>query len=241
MRRPALAAQSDGLITHYPNDLTCTERVAIVTGGSRGVGREVVRKLANRGYAVVVGYIRDQGAADSIVEEVLAAGGTALTIRADVADELDVERMFVETTEAFGGIDIVVHAAGQVILGPVADHDLDRFDALQRTNVRGTFVVNRQAARQLREGGTIVNLSGCAVAPALPTDAASAASSAAVEAMTRVLAGEVRGRHITVNAVAPGLENPGDPAVIVDVVAFLVSGDGRSLNGQVIRVDCGTE
>jgi 3-oxoacyl-[acyl-carrier protein] reductase len=238
VRRPALAAQSDDLITHYPNDLTCTERVAIVTGGSRGVGREVVRKLANRGYAVVVGYIRDQGAADSIVEEVLAAGGTALTIRADVADELDVERMFAETTEAFGGIDIVVHAAGQVILGPVADHDLDRFDALQRTNVRGTFVVNRQAARQLREGGTIVNLSGCAVAPA---DAASAASKGAVEAMTRVLADELRGRHITVNAVAPGLENPGDPAVIADVVAFLVSDDGRSLNGQVIRVDCGTE
>jgi 3-oxoacyl-[acyl-carrier protein] reductase len=241
VRRPALAAQSDGLITHYHNDLTCTERVAIVTGGSRGVGREVVRKLANRGYAVVVGYIRDQGAADSIVEEVLAAGGTALTIRADVADELDVERMFAETTEAFGGIDILVHAAGQVILGPVADHDIDRFDALQRTNVRGTFLVNRQAARQLREGGTIVNLSGCAVAPALPTDAASAASSAAVEAMTRVLAGELRGRHITVNAVAPGLETPGDPAVIADIAAFLVSGDGRSLNGQVIHVDGGTE
>src|ERR687891_1483801 len=237
VRRSAVAAQSDGLITHY-HDAICTDRVPIVTGGSRSVGREVVRKLANRGHAVVVGYIRDQGAADSIVEEVLAAGGTALTIRADVADELDVERMFVETTEAFGGIDIVVHAAGQVILGPVADHDLDRFDALQRTNVRGTFVVNRQAARQLREGGTIVNLSGCAVAPA---DAASAASKGAVVAMTRVLAGELRGRHITVNAVAPGLENPGDPAVIADVVAFLVSGDGRSLNGQVIRVDCGTE
>jgi 3-oxoacyl-[acyl-carrier protein] reductase len=226
------------LITHYQNDLTCTERVAIVTGGSRGVGREVVRKLANRGYEVVVGYIRDQGAADSIVEEVLAAGGTALTIRADVADELDVERLFAETTEAFGGIDIVVHAAGQVILGPAADHDLDRFDALQRTNVRGTFVVNRQAARQLREGGTIVNLAGCGVAPA---DAASAASKGAVEAMTRVLAGELRGRHFTVNAVAPGLENPGDPAVIADVVAFLVSSDGHSLNGQVIRVDGGTE
>jgi 3-oxoacyl-[acyl-carrier protein] reductase len=241
MRRPALAAQSDGLITHYHNDLTCTERVAIVTGGSRSVGREVVRKLANRGYAVVVGYIRDQGAADSIVEEVLAAGGTALTIRADVADELDVERMFAETTEAFGGIDILVHAAGQVILGPAADHDLDRFDALQRTNVRGTFLVNRQAARQLREGGTIVNLSGCAIAPALPTDAASAASKGAVEAMTRVLAGELRGRHITVNAVAPGPANPRNSAVIADIAAFLVSGDGRSLNGQVIHVDGGTE
>jgi NAD(P)-dependent dehydrogenase (short-subunit alcohol dehydrogenase family) len=98
-----------------------------------------VRKLANRGYAVVVGYIRDRGAADSIVEEVLAAGGTALTIRADVADELDVERMFAET-DAFGGVDVVVHAAGQVSPGPDTDHDLDRFDALQRTNVRGTFL-----------------------------------------------------------------------------------------------------
>ena len=241
MRRPALAAQSDGLITHYPNDLTCTERVAIVTGGSRGVGREVVRKLANRGYAVVVGYIRDQGAADSIVEEVLAAGGTALTIRADVADELDVERVFAETTEAFGGIDILVHAAGLIIRDPVADHDLDRFDALQRTNVRGTFLVNRQAARHLRDGGTIVNLAGSAVGLALPTDATSAASSAAVEAMTRVLACELRGCHITVNAVAPWSENPGDPAAIADIAAFLVSGDGRSLNGQVIHVDGGTE
>jgi 3-oxoacyl-[acyl-carrier protein] reductase len=200
-----------------------------------------VRKLANRGYAVVVGYIRDQGAVDSIVEEVLAAGGTALRMRADVADELDVERMFAETTEAFGGIDILVHAAGLIIRDPVADHNLDRFDALQRTNVRGTFLVNRQAARHLRDGGTIVNLAGSAVCLALPTDAASAASKGAVEAMTRVLAGELRGRHITVNSVAPGPENPGDPAAIADIAAFLVGGDGRSLNGQVIHVDGGTE
>jgi 3-oxoacyl-[acyl-carrier protein] reductase len=125
--------------------------------------------------------------------------------------------------------------------GLMTHYDLDRFDALLRTNVRGTFLVNRQAARQLRDGGTIVNLAGSAVGLALPTDAASAASSAAVEAMTRVLACELRGRHITVNAVAPGLENPGDPAAIADIAAFLVSGDGRSLNGQVIHVDGGTE
>jgi 3-oxoacyl-[acyl-carrier protein] reductase len=240
VRRSAVAAQSDGLMTHY-HDAICTDRVAIVTGGSGVIGRELVRKLANRGYAVVVGYIRDQGAADSIVEEVLAADGTTLTIRADVADELDVEWMFAETTEAFGGIDVLVHAAGLIIRDPVADYDLDRFDVLLRTNVRGTFVVNRQAARQLRDGGTIVNLTGSVVGLALPTDAASAANSAAVEAMTRVLACELRGRHITVNAVAPGLENPGDPAAIAEVVAFLVSGDGRSLNGQVIHVDGGTE
>lgn len=229
-----------GLITHY-FDSTCPDRVAIVTGGSRPIGREVVRRLGNRGYAVVVGYARNQGAADSIVEEVLAAGGIALTIRADVADELDVERMFAETTEAFGAVDVVVHAAGLIIRGPVAAHDLDRFDALQRTNVRGTFLVNRQAARHLRDGGTIVNLAGSGIGPALPNDAASAASSAAVEAMTRVLARELRGRHITVNAVAPGLEGPGVASAVAQVVAFLVSGDGRSLNGRVIQVDGGTE
>src|SRR5918996_3752951 len=240
VRRSAVAAQSDGLITHY-HDAICTDRVAIVTGGlakCRPGGRAQAREPGPRRCRRLH---PGPGCADSIVEEVLAAAGTTLTIPRRSRRRARLERMFAELTEAFGGIDILVHAAGQVILGPVADHDLDRFDALQRTNVRGTFLVNRQAARHLREGGTIVNLSGCAVAPALPTDAASAASSAAVEAMTRVLAGEVRGRHITVNAVAPGLENPGDSAVIVDVVAFLVSGDGRSLNGQVIRVDCGTE
>jgi 3-oxoacyl-[acyl-carrier protein] reductase len=147
VRRSAVAAQSDGLMTHY-HDAICTDRVAIVTGGSRGVGREVVRKLANRGYAVVVGYIRDQGAADSIVEEVLAAGGTTLTIRADVADELDVERMFAETTEAFGGIDVLVHAAGLIIRDPVADYDLDRFDALHRE--RRPHLASTPAARITR-------------------------------------------------------------------------------------------
>jgi 3-oxoacyl-[acyl-carrier protein] reductase len=169
VRRSAVAAQSDGLMTHY-HDAICTDRVAIVIGGSRGVGRELVRKLASRGYAVVVGYIRDLGAADSIVEEVLAAGRTTLTIRADVADELDVERVR-RDDRGVRGVDVLVHAAGLIIRDPVADYDLDRFDVLLRTNVRGTFVVNRQAARQLRDGGTIVNLAGSAVGLALPTDA----------------------------------------------------------------------
>lgn len=225
----------------HHDDSTCTDRVAIVTGGSRGPGREVVRNLADRGYAIVVGYARDQRAADTVVDEVLAAGGTALTVRLDVADELDVERMFAETTAAFGGLDVVVHSAGQIILGPLAARDVDTFDACQRTNVRGTFLVNREAARQLRDGGTIVNLSGAAVGLVVPTDAASAASKAAVEAMTRVLARELRGRHITVNAVAPGLEGPGAAAAVAQVVALLVSSDGRGLNGQVIQVGGGTE
>lgn len=216
------------------------ERVAVVTGGSRGIGREVAGTLARRDYAVVINYLRHQGDADTAVEEILAANGTALTVRADVADELDVERLFTETTEAFGGVDVVVHAAaGPVVLGPVADYDLGTFDALQRTNVRGTFVVNRQASRQLRDGGAIINFSSSVVGLALPTFAAYAASSGAAEAITPVLARELHARDITVNTLAPGLKPPGTPAEIAKLVAFLVSEDGHWVNGQVIRVDRG--
>jgi len=156
------------------------------------------------------------------------------------ADELDVERLFTETTEAFGGVDVVVHAAaGPMILGPVADYDLGTFDALQRTNVRGTFVVNQQASRQLRDGGAIINFSRSVVGLALPTFAAYAASTGAAEAITPVLARELHGRDITVNTLAPGLKPPGTPAEIAKLVAFLVSEDGHWVNGQVIRVDGG--
>jgi 3-oxoacyl-[acyl-carrier protein] reductase len=244
----------DDLVTSHES--TCTGRVAVVTGGSRGVGREAVRRLAGRGYAVAVGYTRDRGAAETIVEEVIATGGCALTIRADVADELDVERLFAETIEAFGDVDVVVHAAALLTVGTVtlgtADHDLDGFDAMQRTDVRGTFVVNRQAARQLRRGGAIVNVSGSFAGLAglagltglaglpVPITASYAAGKGAVEAMTRVFARDLRARDITVNAVAAEGDGPDVAAAIADVVALLVSGDGRSLNGQVIRVDAGT-
>ena len=205
----------------------------MVSGGSRWVGLEAVRRLAGRGYAVAVGYARDRGAAQAIVEEVIATGGRALTIRADVADELDVERLFAETIEAFGDVDVVVHAATLLTQGTVTDDDLDWFDAVHRTNVRGTFVVNRQAARQLRRGGAIVNVAGSS--PGL----AGAVSRGAVEAMTRVFARELRERDITVNALAAERDSPHVAAAMADVVALLVSGDGRSLNGQVIRVDAG--
>jgi 3-oxoacyl-[acyl-carrier protein] reductase len=240
VRQPALKAQSDGL-TRHDHESSRTDLVAIVTDGSQSAGRVVARELAHRGFAIVVGYITNQAAADATVEEVLAAGAAALTIRADVADELDVERMFTEATEAFGGVDVVVHTAGANVLGQVGDHDLDRFDALQRTIVRGTFLVNRQAARQIRDGGTIVNLVGAVVDTVVPTDAGAAASNAAVAAMTRAHARELRGRHITVNAVTPRLDNLGGGTDVALVVAFLVNGDGRSLNGQIIRVDRGTE
>jgi 3-oxoacyl-[acyl-carrier protein] reductase len=160
-------------------DPTSSDAVAIVSGGSCGAGREIARKLASRGYAVVVVYLRDQGEAEAAVEEILAAGGTAVAIRADVADELDVERLFTETSAAFGGVDVVVHTA-----------------------IRGSSVVNQQAARQLRHGGAIIDVSSS-------------------EAITPVLADELRARDITVNGVAPGLESPGAQHDIADVIVLL--------------------
>ena len=135
-------------------------RVAIVTGGSRGVGREASRRLASLGYAVVVNYAHDQHTAESTVEAVLGDNGTAVAIRADVDDDLDVERLFDQTIEEFGAIDAVVHAVrGRVTATPLTEVTLDEFDAMCMTNVRATFVVNRMAARQVSNGGVIVNLS----------------------------------------------------------------------------------
>jgi 3-oxoacyl-[acyl-carrier protein] reductase len=210
-------------------------RVAIVTGGSRDIGRAVARKLAIQGHAVVINYINSHPAADAAVEEILAAHGTAVAICADVADELDVERLFRETIDAFGGVDVVVHAAARRILGVVASYDLETFDALQRVNVRGTFVINQQASLELRDGGAIVNFSSSAVGLALPTYAAYAASKGAVDAITPVLARELSARDITVNAIALGLESPRAITDVAELVAFLVSEDGRWVNGQVIR------
>jgi 3-oxoacyl-[acyl-carrier protein] reductase len=122
-----------------------------------------------------------------------------------------------------------------MILGTVAGCDLQTFDALQRVNARGTFVVNQQASLQLRDGGAIVNFSSSAVGLALPSCAAYAASKGAVDAITPVLARELSARDITVNAIALGLERPGAVADVAELVAFLVGDDGRWVNGQVIR------
>ena len=157
---------------NIPLDWSPAGRVAIVTGGSRGVGRATIRLLAARGYAVVINYLHDRRAAESIVEAILAGSRDAVAIRADVADDLDVERMFAETIAAFGGIDVVVHALGSpVIATPVAEFDLDVLDALVRINTRATFIVNREAARHLRNGGAIVNLTGSADGSSLPATA----------------------------------------------------------------------
>ncbi|SEN35037.1 SDR family oxidoreductase [Nonomuraea pusilla] len=238
-----------------------TGRVAIVTGGSRGIGRESARRLAADGHAVVVGYAGDRDAADGAVKEIAAAGGRALAVRADVADEHAVAAMFETARSEFGGVDVVVHAAGRIALSAVADLDLAELDALHRTNIRGTFVVAQQAARHLRGGGALITFSTSVVGLAVPTYGAYSASKGAVEALTMILARELRGRDVTVNAVAPGptatdlfldgkdedavarlaaqspLERIGTPADIAEVVAFLASPAGHWVNGQVVRAN----
>ena len=215
---------------------TPSGRVAIVTGGSRGIGRETVHRLSNRGDAVVVNYAHDQRAAEATVETVLARNGAAVAIRADVSDDLDVERLFSATIEAFGGIDVVVHAVHPRLRSPpmVAAADLADPDALWSTTSRATVLVNREAARQLRDGGAIVNLSGSAVGSALPTYST---TTVAIDALTRVLSLELLERDITVNAVSVEVDKPCTPGRIAAVIAYLLSDEAHAITGQVIRID----
>jgi len=239
------------------------ERVAIVTGGSRGIGRETAARLGREGYAVVVTYSGNQTDADEAVKEVEQAGGRAIAVKADVADETAVSALFDRAEEAFGGIDVVVHAAGVMPLAPLAELDLAVFDQVVRTNLRGTFVVDQQAARRVRSGGAIINFSSSLTKLARPGYSAYAASKGGVEAITLILARELRGRDITVNAVAPGptatalfydgksqelidritaeppLERLGQPEDIAEIVTFL-AGPARWINGQVIYANGGS-
>ena len=238
-------------------------RVAVVTGASGGIGRVVALRLAADGVAVVVGYAGNQEAAEKVVAEIAAGGGRAVAAAADVADETAVAAMFDTAEQEFGGVDVVVNAAGRMALAPIAELDLAVLDSLHRTNVRGTFVVAQQAARRVRAGGSIVAFSTSVLALAFPGYGAYAASKGAVEALPMILARELRGRDVTVNAVAPGptatdlfldgkdeetigrlaaqppLERLGTPQDIAEVVAFLASPAGHWVNGQVVRANGG--
>ncbi|MFZ6993151.1 SDR family oxidoreductase [Curtobacterium sp. RRHDQ66] len=239
------------------------QRVAVVTGGSRGIGRAVATRLAADGFTVVVNHASGSAAAASTVEEIEATGGRAVAVQADVADEHAVAAMFDRVEADHGGVDVVVHSAGRLALSTIADQDLEVLDALHRTNIRGTFVVAQQAARRLRPGGAFVSMSTSVVGTQFPTYGAYVASKSAVEGMTMILAKELRGRDVTANVVAPGptatelfldgktqeqidtlakvppLERLGTPEDIAGVVAFLVGPDGHWVNGQTIRANGG--
>jgi 3-oxoacyl-[acyl-carrier protein] reductase len=238
-------------------------KVAIVTGASRGIGAAVAERLAADGFTVIVNYSGDPAPARDLVAKIEGKGGKALAAKADVSDPQAVRGMFDMAEAAFGGVDILVNNAGIMALSNIVETDDASFDRQINVNLKGSFNTLREAAKRLRDGGRIVNLSSSIVRRLMPTYGVYAATKAAVEAMTSILAKELRGRHITVNAVAPGptatelflkgkpqelvdnlakmapLERLGQPEDVAAVVAFLVGPDSAWINGQTLHANGG--
>lgn len=240
-----------------------TQQVAIVTGASRGIGAAIAERLAQDGYTVLINYSRADEEAEALVRKIQQAGGNALSAKGDISDPASVAQLFAKAETAFGGVDVLVNNAGIMSLSAIADSDDEHFDRQFAINLKGSFNGMREAAKRLRKGGRIVNFSTSVVGLKLEKYAVYAATKAAVETMTAILAKELRGRNITVNAVAPGptatdlflngksaeliekmakmapLERLGTPEDIAAAVAFLVSKDGGWINGQVLRANGG--
>ena len=238
-------------------------KVAMVTGASRGIGSAVAERLARDGFAVVVNYSGSAEAAAAVVSKIEQAGGRALAVKADIADPRAVREMFAATVAKLGGLDVLVNNAGVMVLSNLADMDDATFDRQVAINFKGTFNMLREAAKQLRSGGRIINFSSSVVGLLQPTYSVYAATKAAVEALTKVFTKELRGRNITVNTVAPGptatdlflngkpqsvidhlaklapLERLGEPDDIARAVSFLAGPDGAWINGQTLRVNGG--
>jgi len=240
-----------------------TMKGAIVTGASGGIGGAVAKRLARDGYGVVLSYAGKAEKAEEVVAEIRAAGGRAIAVPADVADPKAVDRLFKQAQEELGKVDVVVNCAGIMPLRPIAEGDLELFDKVIATNLRGSFVVLAQAAREVAAGGRIIMFSSSVLAKSFPSYGPYIASKAGVEGLVHVLASELRGRNVTVNAVAPGpvatelflkgksdaqveqfkklasLERLGQPDDIAGVVSFLAGPEGVWVNGQVLRANGG--
>ena len=242
---------------------TQSRRTAIVTGASRGIGAAIAQRLARDGIAIIVNFAGDVQAAEAVVSSIRTAGGQAEAVKADVSDPAAARRLFDAAEKSFGGVDVIVNNAGIMPLATIAASDDAMFDRLIAVNLKGSFNMMREAATRLRRGGRIINLSSSVVGLLQPTYGVYAGTKAAVEAMTSVLAKEMRGREITVNAIAPGpvatdlflngkspelveriakiapLERLGQPEEIAAAVAFLAGPDGAWINGQTLRANGG--
>ena len=240
-----------------------TNKVAIVTGAAGGIGAAVSARLARDGFMVVVNYAASAPAAEALVRQIERAGGHAVAAQADISDSAQVTRMFASAEAAFGGVDVLVNNAGIMRLATIGDSDDAMFERQIAVNVTGTFNTLREAAKHLRNDGRIINVSSSVTGLLQPTYGVYAATKAAVEAMTSILAKELRGRNITVNAVAPGptatklfldgkpqelidrlakmapLERLGQPEDIASAIAFLAGPDGAWINGQTLRANGG--
>jgi 3-oxoacyl-[acyl-carrier protein] reductase len=239
-------------------------KTALVTGASGGIGSLIAKRLAKDGFSVVVHYAGEPAPAQAVVADLRAAGEQSIAVQADVANAEDVERLFKESMDAFGRPDVVVHCAGIMPLFPIASSgDVAAFDKVIATNLRGTFLVFAQAAQHVPDGGRIMAFSSSVLARSFPTYGAHIASKAGVEGLVHVLANELRGRNIRVNAVAPGqvrtelflkgksdalidelrkvnpLERIGEPEDFARVVSLLAGPEGGWINSQVLRVNGG--
>jgi 3-oxoacyl-[acyl-carrier protein] reductase len=245
------------------DEVNNSNKTAIVTGASRGIGAAVAERLAADGFAVVVNYAGSEAAATALVRKIEGKGGRALSVQADVSDPGAVKRLFDAAEGKFGGVDVLVNNAGVMMLKSIGESDDALFDRQIAINLKGTFNGLREAARRMRKGGRIVNFSTSVVGLKLENYGVYAATKAAVETLTAILAKELRGRSVTVNAVAPGptatalfldgkppelvermakmspLERLGTPEDIAAAVAFLVGPDGSWVNGQTLRANGG--
>lgn len=246
-------------------DTSTSKQVAIVTGASRGIGAAIALRLAREGYAVVVNYAGSAAQAQGVVDCIEAHGGSGLAVRADVSYPATVRSLFDAAIAGFGGIDVLVNNAG--IMPPslpmLAETDDQTFDRLFAVNVKGTFNTMREAAARLRHGGRIVNFSSSVIGLGLPGYAVYGATKGAVEVMTNIMAKELRGKNIRVNAIAPGptatelflngkseetvqrmagmapLERLGTPEDIAAAVVLLAGADSGWINGQTVRANGG--
>lgn len=240
------------------------KKVCLVTGASRGIGRAIATQLARDGFSVVVNYAKNAAQAEEVVSAVRAEGHEAICVQADVGRAEDVKRLFDTTLDQYGQVDVVVNNAGVILYKAVADTTEEEFDRLFATNVKGTFLVCREAARRMQSGGAILNFSSSTTAMMLPTYATYCATKGAVEQLTHVLAKELGTKSITVNCISPGPtetelffdgKSPetiqrlsalaafgrlGTPGEIADVVSFLAGPQARWITGQNIRVNGGT-
>ncbi len=238
-------------------------KIAIVTGASRGIGAAIARRLGTDGFTVVVNYAGSGQAAESLVREIENAGGRALAVQADVSDPVAVARLFDTAVKEFGRVDVLVNNAGVMMLSPIAAASDELIDRQIAINLKGVLNGMREAAKRMPKGGRIISFSSSVVGLYQPTYAIYAATKAGVEALTHVLAKELRGRNITVNAISPGptatdlflkdkpqdvvdhiaklapLERLGQPEDIANAVAFLAGPDGSWINGQIIKANGG--
>jgi 3-oxoacyl-[acyl-carrier protein] reductase len=240
-----------------------TDRVAVVTGASKGIGAGIARHLAAEGAAVVVNYASSKAGADQIVDEIAKRGGKAIAIQGDVAKKKDIERLFAETKKAFGQLDILVNNAGVYQFSPLEEITEDEFHREYNTNVLGLLLATQEAVKHFgAEGGSVINISSTITAVTPPNSAIYAGTKGAVDTITQVLAKELGPKKIRVNSVNPGLvetegfhtvgmpgsdlekqavaQTPlgriGQPGDIAPVVAFLASTDAAWVTGEIIHV-----